>query len=53
VLSGPVFTDAAGREDLGRFFKQWTVAPDGSHLLENEQPELYAQAVLEYLRSPP
>lgn len=33
VLSGPVYTDAAGRAELQPWFKQWTVAADGSHLL--------------------
>jgi len=37
VLSGPVYTDAAGRAELGAFFKQWHVQPDGSHLLEKWQ----------------
>jgi pimeloyl-ACP methyl ester carboxylesterase len=37
VLSGPVYTDAAGREELGRLFRQWTIAPDGSHLMEKWQ----------------
>jgi pimeloyl-ACP methyl ester carboxylesterase len=34
VMSGPVYMDAAGRAELAQFFKQWTVAPDGSHLIE-------------------
>jgi pimeloyl-ACP methyl ester carboxylesterase len=34
VLSGPVYTDAAGRAELAPFFRQWYVQPDGSHLLE-------------------
>jgi pimeloyl-ACP methyl ester carboxylesterase len=34
VLSGPVYTDAAGRAELAPFFRQWHVQPDGSHLLE-------------------
>lgn len=34
VLSGPVYTDAAGRAELSRWFKQWTVRKDGSHLKE-------------------
>ena len=34
VLSGPVYTDAAGRAELAQFFKQWTLAADGSHLVE-------------------
>jgi len=37
VLSGPVYTDAAGRAELVGFFKQWHVAADGSHLLEKWQ----------------
>jgi pimeloyl-ACP methyl ester carboxylesterase len=37
VLSGPVYTDAAGRAELGAFFKQWHVQPDGSHLIEKWQ----------------
>jgi pimeloyl-ACP methyl ester carboxylesterase len=34
VLSGPVCTDAEGRIELSRWFKQWTVRKDGSHLKE-------------------
>jgi len=34
VLSGPVYTDAVGRAELARHFRQWTVADDGSHLLD-------------------
>jgi len=34
VLSGPVYTDAAGRAELARFFKQWEISADGSHLVE-------------------
>lgn len=37
VMSGPVYTDAAGRAELMPWFKQWTVAPDGSHLLDKWQ----------------
>lgn len=59
VLSGPVYTDAAGREDLRRFFKQWTVAPDGSHLLEKwtrmhqwlPHPELVQRLVVDLFRA--
>jgi len=40
VLSGPVYTDAAGRAELAQFFRQWTVAPDGSHLLDKWQKML-------------
>lgn len=34
VMSGPVYMDAVGRAELARFFKQWRVLPDGSHLLD-------------------
>ena len=34
VLSGPVYTDADGRAELMRWFKQWNVEADGSHLLD-------------------
>jgi pimeloyl-ACP methyl ester carboxylesterase len=34
VLSGPVYTDALGRAELSKWFKQWTVQKDGSHLKE-------------------
>jgi len=34
VLSGPVYMDATGRAELARFFRQWHVEPDGSHLVE-------------------
>lgn len=34
VLSGPVYTDATGRAELAKFFRQWHVQPDGSHLVE-------------------
>lgn len=37
VLSGPVYTDAAGRAELAQFFRQWTVQPDGAHLLDKWQ----------------
>jgi len=37
VMSGPVYTDAAGRAELMRWFKQWTIAPDGSHLVDKWQ----------------
>lgn len=36
-LSGPVYTDAAGRAALMPFFKQWQVKPDGSHFAEKWQ----------------
>ncbi len=47
VLSGPVYTDAAGREQLAKFFKQWRVSPDGSHLLEKWNK------MMEWLPHPP
>lgn len=34
VLSGAVYTDAAGRAELRRHFVQWRVRPDGGHLGE-------------------
>lgn len=34
ILSGPVYTDAQGRAELSKWFKQWTVQKDGSHLKE-------------------
>lgn len=34
ALSGPVDLDEAGREYLKPFFRQWTIAPDGSHLTD-------------------
>jgi pimeloyl-ACP methyl ester carboxylesterase len=34
VLSGPVYVDAAGRDELTRHFVQWRTRADGSHLLE-------------------
>ncbi|MGE5245760.1 MAG: alpha/beta fold hydrolase [Betaproteobacteria bacterium] len=37
VLSGPVYVDAAGRAELRQWFRQWTVAADGSHLLDKWQ----------------
>lgn len=59
VLSGPVYTDAAGREELGRLFKQWTVSADGSHLLEKwarmhrwlPRPELVQRLVVDLFRA--
>ena len=32
VLSGPVYTDSEGRAELSKWFKQWYVEKDGSHL---------------------
>lgn len=37
VLSGPVYTDAAGRAELLPWFRQWTVAADGAHLVDKWQ----------------
>lgn len=34
VLSGPVYTDASGRAELSKWFGQWHVQADGSHLKE-------------------
>ena len=34
VLSGPVYTDFEGRAELSKWFKQWHVQKDGSHLKE-------------------
>jgi pimeloyl-ACP methyl ester carboxylesterase len=59
VLSGPVYTDAAGREELAKFFKQWHVMADGSHLLEKwrkfcewlPRPELVQRFVVDLFRA--
>jgi pimeloyl-ACP methyl ester carboxylesterase len=59
VLSGPVYTDAAGRAELSKFFRQWHVAPDGSHLLDKwqkmhqwmPQPELVQRLVVDVFRA--
>ncbi len=59
VLSGPVYTDAAGRDELARFFKQWTIADDGSHLVEKwrkmhewlPQPALVQRFVVDLFRA--
>jgi pimeloyl-ACP methyl ester carboxylesterase len=34
VLSGPVYVDAPGRDQLAAHFHQWRVAQDGSHLTD-------------------
>lgn len=34
ALSGPIDLDPAGRANLLRHFRQWEIAPDGSHLLD-------------------
>jgi pimeloyl-ACP methyl ester carboxylesterase len=59
VLSGPVYTDAAGRAELARFFKQWEIAADGSHLLEKwrkmhewlPRPDLVQRFVVDLFRA--
>ena len=59
ILSGPVYTDAAGREELGRFFKQWVLAQDGSHLLDKwtrmhqwlPRPDLVQRLVVDLFRA--
>jgi pimeloyl-ACP methyl ester carboxylesterase len=59
VLSGPVYTDAAGRAQLAQLFKQWQVAPDGSHLLDKWQkmhgwlprPDLVQRLVVDLFRA--
>lgn len=37
VCSGPIDLDEKGRAFLKPFFKQWTIAPDGSHLTDKFQ----------------
>jgi len=59
VLSGPVYTDAGGRAGLAQFFRQWTVQPDGAHLLDKwqklgrwlPQPELVQRCVVDLFRA--
>lgn len=59
VLSGPVYTDAAGRAELLPWFRQWTVSPDGSHLLDKwqkmqrwlPQPSLVQRIVVDLFRA--
>jgi len=59
VMSGPVYMDAAGRAELAQFFRQWTVVPDGSHLLDKWQkmhgwlprPELVQRCVVDLFRA--
>jgi pimeloyl-ACP methyl ester carboxylesterase len=59
VLSGPVYTDAAGREALARHFRQWAPAADGSHLLAKwhkfsewlPRPELVQRLVVDLFRA--
>ncbi len=59
VLSGPVYTDAAGRAELSRHFRQWTLAEDGSHLVEKwrkfagwlPRPDLVQRLVVDLFRA--
>ena len=59
VLSGPVYTDAAGRAELAQFFRQWTIAGDGSHLVEKwrkmhewlPRPDLVQRFVVDLFRA--
>ena len=59
VLSGPVYTDAAGRAELAGFFKQWEIAADGSHLVEKwrkmhdwlPRPDLVQRFVVDLFRA--
>jgi len=59
VLSGPVYTDAAGRAELAKLFRQWAVRPDGAHLLDKwqklarwlPQPELVQRCVVDLFRA--
>ncbi len=59
VLSGPVYLDEETRAELGAFFAQWRVQPDGSHLAEKWQrfnrwtddPALVQRALVDLLRA--
>ncbi len=59
VLSGPVYMDAAAREELGAVFEQWHVRADGSHLAEKWQrmsgwiadPALVQRCVVDLFRA--
>lgn len=59
VMSGPVDLDEAGREFLRPFFRQWTVAPDGSHLVDKwskfvqwvPRPELVQRLIVDLFRA--
>lgn len=59
ALSGPIDLDAAGRAKLLQFFRQWTIAPDGSHLLDKwrkfhewlPRPDLVQRVVLDLFRA--
>ena len=59
VLSGPVYTDAAGRAELAKHFRQWTLAADGSHLVDKwhklaqwlPRPEIVQRIVVDLFRA--
>jgi pimeloyl-ACP methyl ester carboxylesterase len=59
VLSGPVYTDANGRAELAKFFKQWEISPDGAHLADKwrkmhewlPRPELVQRFVVDLFRA--
>jgi len=59
VLSGPVYTDAAGRAELERLFKQWSVQTDGTHLTDKwrklhewlPRPDLVQRFVVDLFRA--
>lgn len=59
VLSGPVYTDADGRAELAKYFKQWTIAADGSHLTDKwrkmhewlPRPDLVQRFVVDLFRA--
>ncbi len=59
VLSGPVYTNATGRAELAKYFRQWAIAADGSHLTEKWQkmhewlprPDLVQRFVVDLFRA--
>jgi pimeloyl-ACP methyl ester carboxylesterase len=59
VLSGPVYTDAAGRAALAPHFKQWEISADGSHLGEKwrkmhewlPRPDLVQRFIVDLFRA--
>lgn len=59
VLSGPVYTDAAGRAGLERLFRQWSVHTDGTHLTDKwrklhewlPRPDLVQRFVVDLFRA--
>ena len=59
VLSGAVYLDAETRTELGAFFAQWRVQPDGSHLTEKwarfnrwtDDPAIVQRALVDLLRA--